>query len=271
MSHPFRHSSPLRSDRAAAVNTGRTVASPAPKGRFAINNSQPILRAQRSSSDAPSVNAMDLIDKLRAQLIDEIECGLVVCDCRSVVRFANQAAEREMAAASVLRRVGEILCCVGPSGELDAALRLAIDKGHRQLVRLSHGSDRLLASVLPLRPADGPETFALVVLGRRWPCSDLGLEMLANVYGLTLAERRVLSSLMKEATPSEIALAHKVAISTVRTQILSIRNKLGTRNIDGLLIRTAEVPPIASALRWAGHRHATAPQHGRAFALPVAA
>ncbi len=91
----------------------------------------------------------------------------------------------------------------------------------------------------------------LQVLGRRQPCSALGLETLAGSYGLTLAERRVLGALVREATPRDIARQHAVALSTVRTQISSIRAKFGTRSIEGLLLRAAEVPPVASALRLA--------------------
>lgn len=106
-----------------------------------------------------------------------------------------------------------------------------------------------MVSVLPFRPPGTEREYVLVVLGKRQLCSDLGLEMLATSYGLTLAERRVLAALVREATPREIAAAHAVALSTVRTQISSIRSKLGTHSIDGLLLRAAEVPPVAGALR----------------------
>jgi DNA-binding CsgD family transcriptional regulator len=36
-------------------------------------------------------------------------------------------------------------------------------------------------------------------------------------------------------------------VSTVRTQISSIRSKLGTRSVEGLLLRAAEMPPMAAA------------------------
>jgi len=103
--------------------------------------------------------------------------------------------------------------------------------------------------VLPVGPAQADGQHVLVMLGRRQPCSELGLEMLAASYGLTLAERRVLGALVREASPREIAAQNAVALSTIRTQIQSIRIKLGARNVEGLLLRAAEVPPVASALR----------------------
>lgn len=213
----------------------------------------PVQAARDNRADAAAPAAPGLVDSLRSMLVDEIECGLIVCSHRRQLHFANRAAQRELAAARVLRSSGEMLQGVGERAtELDAAVRQAVFKGRRELVRLGQGDDRLLVSVLPLQPADSSETCALLVLGRRRPCSDLGLEMLANAYKLTLAERRVLAGLLQENAPREIAKGLGVALSTVRTQISSIRDKLDARSIDGVLIRTAEMPPIASALRLAG-------------------
>lgn len=182
-------------------------------------------------------------------LLDKLECGLIVCNGEGALYFANHAAERELAAGRLLQRSGgEVRRAAGTSGEFDGALRQAALRGRRTLVHLVAGTDRLMVSVLPLE--GGSEgTHVLVMLGRRQPCSDLGLEMLAGSYGLTLAERRVLAALVREASPREIAAEHAVSLHTVRTQISSIRAKLGTRSIDGLLLRAAEVPPVAGALR----------------------
>lgn len=189
---------------------------------------------------------------LAAAVVDEIECGLVVCDSHGHIGFANQAAQRELGSARVIVRNGNsVQRLPQASGELDTAIRQAAERGKRSLVRLACSGDRLMVSVLPLQQPDNDTRHVLLVMGRRQPCSDLGLEMLASTYGLTLAERRVLSGLVREATPREIATENAVALCTVRTQILALRSKLGTRNIEGLLLRAAEVPPVASALRMA--------------------
>ena len=67
------------------------------------------------------------------------------------------------------------------------------------------GADQLMVSVLPFQLPGALSDQVLVVLGRRQHCSELGLEMLAGSYGLTLAEPRVLSGLVRQATPREIA------------------------------------------------------------------
>ncbi len=198
--------------------------------------------------------------QLPLAVFDEIECGLIVCDAQGVIAVANQAAQHELASQRLLQRQGEGLRrAAGAGGDIEAALRLAVQRGRRSLVRLARPGDQLLVSVLPLAGRSGERPRALVVLGRRQPCSELGLEMLAGSYGLTLAERRVLAALVREATPREIARQHAVALSTVRTQISSIRAKFGTRSIEGLLLRAAQVPPVASALRLAGVSPAARP------------
>jgi DNA-binding CsgD family transcriptional regulator len=185
-------------------------------------------------------------------LFDEIECGLIVCDEQGGIQFANHAAQQEMASQRLLLRSGNTLRgAAGSAGDVDSALRRAVQRGRRCLLRLMQAGDQLMVSVLPFQLQGVNTRHALVILGRRQPCSDLGLEMLAGSYGLTLAERRVLGALVREATPREIASAYAVKLSTVRTQISSIRAKFGTRSIEGLLLRAAQVPPVAGALRLA--------------------
>ncbi len=204
---------------------------------------------RRRAASLPA-SVPDVMSQLQLELLDEIEFGLIVCDGDGLVRFANQAASRELNhAGMLLRHDGRLRQAEGASGDLLAALRQAALRARRSLVRMDRGSDRLLASVLPFGATHAGGQHVLVMLGRRQPCSELGLEMLAASYGLTLAERRVLAALVREASPREIALQNAVALSTIRTQIQSIRIKLGARNIEGLLLRAAEVPPVASALR----------------------
>jgi DNA-binding CsgD family transcriptional regulator len=185
-------------------------------------------------------------------LLDEIDSGLIVCDGYGQVRFVNQAARQELAAGVVLQRVdGALRRAPQAEGDLESALREASRHRRRSLVRLSGEREehRLMVSVQPLELPGEEPGHTLVMLGRRVPCSELGLELLAGSFGLTLAERRVLGALMREATPREIAREHAVAMSTVRTQITAIRNKLGTRRLEGLLLRTAQLPPLTCALR----------------------
>jgi len=208
----------------------------------------------------PASPSGGLFGALPMALFDEIGCGLIVCDADGVLRFANHAARQEIAAGRLLSAgANRVQRAPGAGGDLDGALRQAAAKGRRTLVRLSNGNDRLMATTLPFRLPGVEQPLVLLMLGLRQPCTDLGLEMLAGSYGLTLAERRVLAALVREASPREIAEQNAVKLSTVRTQISSIRGKLGVRSIEALLLRTAELPPVASALRMAFGGRASAP------------
>lgn len=206
--------------------------------------------SRRAADNGLSQAASALRGSLRSILLDQIDCGLIVCDANAELHLVNRAADDELATERVLRRSGNSLRCAAlSSSALDAALRAAASKGRRQLLTLSHQGDRLMASLLPLPQDDGLPPLVLVMLGRRGPCSTLSLEMLCSAYRLTLAERRVLAALVANAQPREIAAAHGVALSTVRTQIAAVRAKFGVRTIEGLLLLAAEVPPVPSALR----------------------
>jgi len=184
-------------------------------------------------------------------LFDHIECGLIVCDGHGRIQFANDAAQQELASQLVLQRGGGRLHGVANgSEELHNAIRRAATDGRRILVLLRGAGDELMVSVMPLQIA--LRGHVLVILGRRQPCSDLGLELLATCYGLTLAERKVLRALIHRSTPCEIAKAHAVKLTTIRTQILSIRSKFGSRSIEDLMLRAAQVPPVTGALRQTG-------------------
>jgi len=204
----------------------------------------------RLSQERPTVASMA---EMALALFDELEFGLIACDEWGTIHLANRAAQQEMASQRLLLRSDNTLRgAQGTSGDIGAALRQAGQRGRRSLLRLTRAGDQLMVSFMPLQTQGVDTRQVLVMLGRRQPFSDLAIELLASIYGLTLAERRVLGALVRLATPSEIASAHAVKVSTVRTQITSIRAKFGARSIDGLLLRIAQMPPMATALRLAG-------------------
>lgn len=230
----------------ARPDTPRSTAFPV-RGGGVPASPQPARRPPAPEAAALAGNGLG---QLPAAVLDAVDCGLIVCTESGEIRLANRAARREMASGVLLAQLdGRLVRGASARGDLDTALRGAAQRGRRCLVPLAAGDARLLAGLQPLPGVDDDgEALVLVVLGRRRPCSDLGLELLAASHGLTHAERRVLAGLVEQASPREIAERHGVALSTVRTQILSLRSKLGARSIEELLLRTAEVPPMAGAL-----------------------
>jgi DNA-binding CsgD family transcriptional regulator len=206
--------------------------------------------AASAHQSAPTHPAASAANALLCCLIDEIDSGILLCDGEGIVRVANQAARRELNDGRLLCWHGTAVACTAlEGGPLQRALRAAAQHGRRQMVLLERTKDWLLTSVVPLPQADGAEPLVLLLMGRREPCSAIGLELFGTAHGLTLAERRVLAALLRDASPREVAAEHGVALSTIRTQILSLRAKLGARSIEGLLLRAAGIPPVAAALR----------------------
>jgi DNA-binding CsgD family transcriptional regulator len=133
---------------------------------------------------------------------------------------------------------------------LSDALHSASHRNMRGLVHLGSGEGSLSIAVVPL-----PETLpggarpTLVMLGKRALCERLSVQWFARSHQLTPAETRVLEGLCHGDSPNEIAQAQGVAISTVRTQIGSIRTKTGVGSIRGLVRRIGLLPPLVTALR----------------------
>ena len=189
-----------------------------------------------------------VVNSITDALVDQIECGLVVCDSRGRLLHANRSARREMNDGRVLRLAHDALQ-VDPDSHADlaAALHDAAIRQRSRLLWLGVDDQQLMIVVRPIAiEGVGNAQTALIVLGRRDLCSPLGLEMLAIRHGLTLAERRVFRGLIANRSAREIANAHGVCLPTVRTQIQSVREKVGVRSIDELLLRAAQVPPVSS-------------------------
>jgi DNA-binding CsgD family transcriptional regulator len=187
------------------------------------------------------------LSRLLTAVMDQMECGVMTCRSDGDLLHANLAAYRELDHAHFLRLDdGHVRC---PLAARDAWVNALQDTALRQrssLVSLEDGGERLMVALMPMR-VDGVEAPAAVaMMGRRSVCSALGLELLASSHGLTFAERRVLRALVDNSTAREIAESHGVAVATVRTQIQAVRDKLGVRSIDALLLRAAEVPPVTA-------------------------
>ena len=89
----------------------------------------------------------------------------------------------------------------------------------------------------------------LVLLSRQNACENLAVRMYARANHLSPSEEAVLIALCKGYTIPEIAEEHRVAVSTVRTQIKALRTKTGCASIRMIMMRVNSLPPVMSALR----------------------
>lgn len=188
------------------------------------------------------------------RMLDEIDYGMLLVTADAQVTYLNHAARQELDGQHPLQLLGRALRAHRPQdvAPLFEALAAA-QRGLRRLMTLGAGEQRVSVSVVPL-PDSGDATrggsaLTLLVLGKRQVCAKLSVQGFARSMGLTPAETRVLESLCTGVRPSEIAKSAGVAVSTVRTQIGSIRAKTGAPSIRELARQVAVLPPLVGALR----------------------
>jgi DNA-binding CsgD family transcriptional regulator len=202
--------------------------------------------------------------------LDEIDYGVLLLNGHQVLH-ANYVAREELDGAHPLQIVGHELRSRSPhdAASLAGVLSDAAEKGLRRMLALGQGAQRMCLAVIPLggqRSAawKGP---TLMLFGRRRVCMNLSAHSFARAHGLTPAESAVLDALCAGEPPAAIACRQEVAISTVRTQISSIRSKTGATSIRHLLQQVATLPPLIGALRHTGG--AGMPRPGEATLQPA--
>lgn len=184
-----------------------------------------------------------------ALMLDEVDHGMLLVDADAQALIANHAARCELDTEHALQIAGTQLLTtrVADAGVLQEALGDA-QRGLRRLLTLGRGKQRVSISVVPLCDADG-SCLTLVMMGKRSLCGKLPLQGYARAMALTPAETRVLEQLCEGVKPTAIALHQDVAVSTVRTQIGSMRAKTGASSIRELVGQVAMLPPMVGALR----------------------
>jgi DNA-binding CsgD family transcriptional regulator len=123
--------------------------------------------------------------------------------------------------------------------------------GRRTLLTLDSDESQVSLALVPV--ADAPAALydapvMLLVFGKRRVCEPLSVEFYARSHRLTGAETTVLTELCNGLRPAEIAQRCGVALSTVRSQIGSIRQKTGAGSIAELVRMMIGLPPIIPAL-----------------------
>lgn len=182
---------------------------------------------------------------LLGMVIDQIDQGLALLGADGRVRLANQAFRRACAGSRVVSLDQQRLRVPGEQRDnLLRALQQA-QLGRRTLLDLHAGEHRLWLATVPLGGSVAtPACPVLVVLGRRQLCEQVSLALFAGSHHLTSAEASVLTHVSRGLCPEEIARCSQVAVSTVRTQISSIRQKTGTSSVGELVRVLAALPPL---------------------------
>jgi DNA-binding CsgD family transcriptional regulator len=221
-----------------------TVSSPLGRDRF-----------ERPRADAgtppPAHNAQWLLHVLTGAL-DELDYGLLIVDADGRLVQANQMGHHHCSARQGSCRLEDGQLHTRDSTD-DPVLQRALAQasaGRRSLIKLGTGAQVETVAVVPLTSPPGGRTEAaiLLVFGKHQVCEALSVEHFARVHSLTHAEGMVLTALCAGEEPSAIARKFGVAVSTVRTQIASVRQKTRAASIRDLVRQVAMLPPIVSVL-----------------------
>jgi DNA-binding NarL/FixJ family response regulator len=187
-----------------------------------------------------------------AATLDEIDYGMLLLTDETQAIHVNHAARAELDAAHPLQLLGRGVRARRPQDTLPLAdaLHAAATRGLRKLLTLGEGAQRVSVSIVPLSVPDDPAgPVTLLMLGKRQVCEVLSVQGYARSHGLTVTEARVLTALCRGTPPTAIAAESGVAISTVRTQIGTIRQKTGAESIRALVRQVAVLPPLMGVLR----------------------
>lgn len=187
-----------------------------------------------------------------AQMVDEVDYGMLLLSDDTHVAHINRAARRDLDALHPLQLLGSELraCHAQDVAVLRDALVGASHRGLRRLLRLGGEGERITVAVVPLPTLPGETRHSVVlVLGKRRVCEELTVDWYARAHSLTMAETAVVKGLCADLTPQEIAKRQGVGLATIRTQIGSIRAKTGTPSIRALVRQVAMLPPLVSALQ----------------------
>lgn len=187
---------------------------------------------------------------LLALALDQIDYGVILLDDCHALRFANYRARLELDRRRLLQVVdGHLRACVPADRAALASALAASDRGLRRWLSLGEPGERIGVAVTPLDGGVADDAVVMLTLARPSLCEPLTISGFAQAHGLTAAEQRVLEALCGGEAPGTIALRLGVALSTVRTQVSSIRNKTHCHGIDDLLRKIARQPPLPCRLR----------------------
>jgi DNA-binding CsgD family transcriptional regulator len=213
------------------------------------------------SFERQEVASDNLLARALARSLDHVGRGVMLVGSAGKLLFANRLARAALKPQYPLQIEGA--CLRGRRGADDAQLTAAIDaalqRGLRRMVTLGRRRScsageipgetvNLTVSVVPVDGFDGGRA---VMVSLPQPCRtfDLAIQVFSLQQGFTIAERAVLEALLAGQTPSAIARAKGVALSTVRTQIGQLRNKSGTHSIQELVDRIWALPPMMGLMQ----------------------
>jgi DNA-binding CsgD family transcriptional regulator len=195
-----------------------------------------------------------------AEALDALRCAVILTDARGVVLHANRIAQSILRAGGLVRDARGVLQATLPSAASQLRTAIALAAGDESRIgeaglsiRLTDGNmPPVLAYVLPLSGSDlrtrlQPSAAAAVFIGVT-PDEEDAAEVMAAVFELSPAEKKVLASLLSGRTLAETAAALSIAASTANTHLDHIFLKTGvSRQTELMRLGGRLVPPTRTS------------------------
>ncbi|MEX8494899.1 helix-turn-helix transcriptional regulator [Sphaerotilus sp.] len=222
-----------------------------------IQNREHFDRPRADPCAPPQVHSAQWLLHMLTGALDELDYGLLILDAAGHLMQANQMGRQHCTALHGSCRLQGSQLHARTSVDEPVLLRALAQAaaGRRSLLKLGEGPHVETVAVVPLGSplGDHADGAILLVFGKQQVCEALSVEHFARVHNLTHAEGMVLTALCSGDDPGAIARRFGVAVSTVRTQIASVRQKTQAASIRDLVRQVAMLPPIVSIL---GHEAA---------------
>jgi DNA-binding CsgD family transcriptional regulator len=209
------------------------------------------------------LDSQRLVVEERANTIDQLRVGVLIADSRCRITYANAAAEAMFAAGDPIRSTGGILST--RTTATTVVLRHAVEQGCREetslggsgigIPALREDGSAAVIHILPLERRTGwrgdrtPSVAVFVATSEH--LSSISGGAIAALFNLTTTEAQVLEKIAAGETAKKIAVQMGIAVSTVRTHLLRILDKTGTRRQAELvkLVHELSLPLVTPAGR----------------------
>ncbi|UIJ44491.1 helix-turn-helix transcriptional regulator [Sphingomonas cannabina] len=193
-------------------------------------------------------------------VLDTLATPVVLVDARLQKIHANRAAEDMLARGDLLQLKNNLVTprTKGAAAALAVAVRQAADdesalgrKGFGIPIRGLRDEPRAL-HVLPLqhgrlRPGIAPAAVAAIFVSPLQTPASPPAEIIAALFDLTAAERRVLEKIVSGHTVTETAEALDIGVSTVKTHLVRLFDKMNVhRQADLVALAASFALPVRS-------------------------
>lgn len=187
------------------------------------------------------------------QVLETLPTGVAIADWSGRIEFANGAAREifELHDGIVLREQQLRLATQDVRDELLATMHRVAAGGEHAALTLPRPSGRpgfqcLITQLKPSQNRELPNLLsrprvALYISNPEQPI-ETQEQLLQRMFGLTLAEAKVVERLVAGRTPEEVAEDNKVGITTVRSQLKSVFSKTGTSRQSELVQKVLTSP-----------------------------